>query len=184
MVGYADDVALVGQGRSWDILAIKLAEALHMVINWLNENHLQLAFEKTEAIIIGYGRPPRDMNISVLGQPIRQSKTMKYLGITLDATARFGPHIRLVAAKAEAAIKALSRLMPNIGGPGEKKRRVSGYVAQSIMLYGAPVWANVMAVETYKRIFQSVQDLQGIYDSLLWSSDDSGIRNTHSHPCR
>lgn len=185
LVGYADDVALVAQNRSWNILPSKLAQSLDMVVNWLNDNHLQLAPEKMESITIRYGRPPKEMNISILGQPIRQSRTLKYLGITLNVTARFGPHIRSVAAKTEAAVKALSRLMPNVVGPGEKRRRVLGLVAQSIMLYDAPVWANVMGVEIQKDILECtaqgcLENMQGIQNSFLRCGDDGGVLNTHT----
>ncbi|XP_022176427.1 uncharacterized protein LOC111037891 [Myzus persicae] len=35
---------------------------------------------------------------------------------------------------------ALSRLMPNIGGPKEARRKLLAAFVQSVILYGAPVW--------------------------------------------
>jgi len=39
-------------------------------------------------------------------------------------------------------VAALGRLMPNIGGPGGRRRRLYAGVVQSIIMYGAPVWAD------------------------------------------
>jgi len=41
---------------------------------------------------------------------------------------------------------ALSRLLPNLGGPGGRVRRVYAAVVASITLYEAPVWAEDVAV--------------------------------------
>jgi len=38
-------------------------------------------------------------------------------------------------------VSSLSRLMPNIGGPKQRKRQLLMSVAQSQLLYAAPVWA-------------------------------------------
>lgn len=53
---------------------------------------------------------------------------MKYLSIQLDSALSFKAHIRITSANSEKTVNALSRLMPNIGGPSEKKRRVLGAV--------------------------------------------------------
>lgn len=45
--------------------------------------------------------------------------------------------------------KALSRLMPNIGGPSQNKRSLLSSVVLSKVLYAAPVWAEV-ATKTAK----------------------------------
>lgn len=38
---------------------------------------------------------------------------------------------------------ALSRLLPNLGGPGGRVRRLYTNTVNSVALYGAPVWADV-----------------------------------------
>lgn len=40
---------------------------------------------------------------------------------------------------------ALSRLLPNVGGPDFKVRRLYANAVQSVSLYGAPIWANKVA---------------------------------------
>ncbi|XP_046662709.1 uncharacterized protein LOC124355591 [Homalodisca vitripennis] len=53
-------------------------------------------------------------------------------------------HIEMVTAKAQKASVALSRLMPNKGGPRSSVRKVLGSVAHSVMLYAAPIWQRAM----------------------------------------
>ena len=69
----------------------------------------------------------------------------------------FGEHLRIAAAKAIQCGANFNRLMPNIGGPREAKRRLAASLVHSKLLYAAPVWAN--ALQNYaiqKRLF-SVQ---------------------------
>lgn len=53
----------------------------------------------------------------------------------MDRRLSFLPHIERVSIKAEKAVAALARITPNIGGPGENKRRVLQTTADGIMLY-------------------------------------------------
>lgn len=47
--------------------------------------------------------------------------------------------------------------MPNIGGPKSKRRRLYNEVVHSILLYGAPVWADSMRVERTRLKLARVQ---------------------------
>ena len=51
------------------------------------------------------------------------------------------PKYLQIAPRVERMVHNLGRKMPNTGGPREKTRRLYAAVAQSIILYGAPVWA-------------------------------------------
>jgi len=51
----------------------------------------------------------------------------------------------------ERAANALSRLLPNIGGPSGLVRRLYANVVQSTALYAAPVWAAEMRATPYLR---------------------------------
>ena len=82
---------------------------------------------------------------------------MKYLGVIIDTKLTYLPHIKQAADKAAKMVAALSRLMRNVSGPRASKRRLLMDVAQSIMLYGAGVWAEAMAVDKYRKRLASVQ---------------------------
>ena len=69
-------------------------------------------------------------------------KSIKYLGVQLDWRLSFGEHLQIATAKAIQCGVALTRLMPNIGGPREAKRRLVASVVNSKLLYAAPIWTS------------------------------------------
>ena len=72
--------------------------------------------------------------------------SLKYLGLILDGRLSFKEHFRQLAARVEKVALSLGRLLPNIDGPKERVRRLYTSVAQSIMKYGAPIWATEEAL--------------------------------------
>lgn len=68
---------------------------------------------------------------------------MKYLGVIIDGDWNYRAHFDMVAEKAEKTVGHLHKLMPNIRGPSENKRRLYASVVFSILLYGVPVWLSV-----------------------------------------
>ncbi|XP_037961103.1 uncharacterized protein LOC119690174 [Teleopsis dalmanni] len=49
--------------------------------------------------------------------------------------------------------RRLSRILPNIGGPGHDKRLLLSRVVSSIMLYASPIWAKSLSIaENRKKI--------------------------------
>lgn len=70
---------------------------------------------------------------------------MKYFGLDVDGSWSFREHFRIMATRGEEASASLARLMPNLRSPHERKRRFYSMVVHSMMLYGALVWAKVLA---------------------------------------
>lgn len=88
---------------------------------------------------------------------VSTKKAVKYLGLLLDNKLTFWEQLRYAADKAERATGHLSRLMANIGGPSEAKRRLLMSVVHSILLYGSEVWADALKTEKYRRRLAAVQ---------------------------
>lgn len=84
------------------------------------------------------------MNIMIRGHSIQSGDTVKYLGLYLDRELKFEEHARMVASRADDVTRRLTQIMPNTGGAKATRRKLLATVPQSIMLYGAPVWANHM----------------------------------------
>ena len=81
----------------------------------------------------------------VLGEhEIEWKKSIKYLGVQLDRRLSFGEHLHIGTAKAIQCGAALTRLMPNIGGPRETKRKLLAGVVNSKLLYAALVWTSAL----------------------------------------
>ncbi|XP_025161711.1 uncharacterized protein LOC112590145 [Harpegnathos saltator] len=71
---------------------------------------------------------------------------MRYLGLTLDGTWCFKQHFNRLVPRLRAVSSRVSRLMPRTGGPDGKARRLHAGVLNSVALYGAPIWAEALAV--------------------------------------
>ena len=140
---YADDTLLVASGREWNS-AIRLMEVgLAALVKKLNNLGLEIAAQKTEAVwfhgLPRNRRPPASW-IAIKNERIPVGRTIKYLGLTLDERLNFQEHFTRIAPRIERAAISLGRIMPNIGGPKEKVRRLYTAVIQSMTLYGAPIW--------------------------------------------
>ncbi|KAJ8940992.1 hypothetical protein NQ314_010519 [Rhamnusium bicolor] len=63
-----------------------------------------------EAVILkGSRRKRKEVSFELKGVEVRPSKSVKYLGITLDNEGTFGEHIKRVVKKAEGRATILSR---------------------------------------------------------------------------
>lgn len=70
---------------------------------------------------------------------------MKYLDVTLDSGNNFRDHFRVVLKRMEKMVTVLCRLMPNLRGSSEWKKRLYAFVIRSVLMYRTPVWADVLS---------------------------------------
>ena len=141
------------------ILELRINESLWRAKRWLDSRGLKMAPEKTEAFLVTDRRSFQYPRI-VLGEHEVDWKTsIKYLEVQLDRRLSFGEHLKIAAAKAIQCGASLARLMPNIVGPREAKRRLVASVVQSQLLYAAPVWANALKNHAIQRKLFSAQRL-------------------------
>lgn len=157
VIGFADDVAVVATARTTQILEIKMNECMRRASEWLRDNGLELALHKTEAVLITDKRLFTSPTLSLDGEMVPWKKSVKYLGVQLDAGLRYEEHTKIAAEKAATAAAALARLMPNIGGPSELKRRLLNSVVHAKILYGAEVWGGAVERATVRRRLATVQ---------------------------
>lgn len=66
------------------------------------------------------------------------------VGIVLDGRWKFDGHFRRLAPRLLAAAGAFERLLPNLGRPSDKCRRLYIVVVTSMALHGAPIWAEAL----------------------------------------
>jgi len=142
IVGYADDVALVVVDKRLDILEAKCNDAAARVQRWLTNAGLELAAEKTEAVLISARWQKQQMKLRIGGHEITSQDAIKYLGVLIDTRLSFKQHLAEVSFKAEKINRALTLMMPNIGGPKTGRRRLLSTVVESVTLYAAPIWAH------------------------------------------
>lgn len=148
VIGFADDTAVVVTGKSREEVEDKANATIRDIIRLLVKKGLQIAPDKTEAVILYGGRRLREIEITVQDKRIRSKETIRYLGVHFSRNNGMKEHLKRTAAKAERSIQAISALLPNIGGPKASNRRIMCSVVNSVLLYAAPIWREEMAVKS------------------------------------
>lgn len=157
LVGYADDLAALIIARNAELCQMRLNQVMRRVSSWMEDNGLQLAKAKTELVFLTKKRINTLLPMLVGDTTVQTKHSVKYLGVVLDNKLTFGEHVRRAADKAAAVTTALSRVMANTIGPWQSKRRLLMRTAESIMLYGAEVWADALRCELYRKRMAAVQ---------------------------
>lgn len=162
LVGYADDVALLIAARDVELAQLKLNQAMRSIHAWMEGHGLSLALNKTEIVVLTKRRinitlPMRVNDVDVVTKPV-----VKYLGIMVDSKLNFFEQIRETADRAARGVMALARLMANVGGPRSSRRRLLMSAVQSVLLYGAEIWAHALDKEMYRIRLGRVQRLAAL----------------------
>ncbi|KAL4100827.1 hypothetical protein QTP88_020856 [Uroleucon formosanum] len=144
-LAFADDVAIIAQAT--DTIGLKniLQIAAEKTRDWMQNIGLHLALQKTEMLVITKTRTRNELEIEIDGNAMLAEKELKYLGIRLDQKLRFTAYARTTCEKASRAVQNLSRILPNVSAAKQAKRMLMSNVVHSMLLYGAPVWANKMS---------------------------------------
>lgn len=157
LVGYADDVMALIAARDVTQAQLKLNRVMRTINNWMARHGLSLALSKTEIVILTKKRIQTIIPMRVGEAAVETKPAAKYLGMMIDSKMNFFEQIRRTADKAAKGVTALSRLMANVGGPKSSKRRLLMSSVQSVLLYGAEVWADSLNKEMYRKRLAQVQ---------------------------
>jgi len=144
LIGFADDLALVVVAKEVGAVEAAANAAIQVIAVWMDEAGLDLAGHKTEAVLITSRKKVEYMSVQIGNTTIRSSESIKYLGVLLDNRLSFRPHVEYVTQKAAKMQGALSRMLPNIGGPKVGRRLLLARVVASVLLYAAPIWAKAL----------------------------------------
>lgn len=142
LLGFADDLTLIVTAKDLVTLENRTNTTLRTINEWMTRKGLEIAPQKTQAIVLSRRKSPPVPTIVLCGHQIPVVKEARYLGVTFDLRMTFRSHIGNIANSARGIVALLSKLMPNVGGPGTNKRRLIMSVTKSKPLYGAPIWAN------------------------------------------
>lgn len=149
-VGFADDLGIVVTGRSARELVSRTNEVLARVVAKMEELGLEIAREKTEAVMLSSSHQVKEVTLSVGGVDVITSETVKYLGVYISRNGRMGQHIKEAGRKCSALTGAICGLLPLKEGPRATTRTILAKAAQGALLYGAPCWENELRFGKYR----------------------------------
>lgn len=84
-IAYADDVAFVETVQITFCLKERMEKALEAVTIWIRNSSLELALEKTEAIVITNRNVSNSLSVTLEGHCFNSKNSIKYLGVHIDA---------------------------------------------------------------------------------------------------
>lgn len=143
IIGYADDTIVLSSAASTTAAVIAAGLQIAKVLSKIKGLGLTVSENKTEAVIFcGKKKPELIPPVLVGNTRVAVGESVKYLGVILDSRLSFEQHFQYVEAKVSKVARALGRLMPNLHGPGENKRRLYANTLISTMMYGAPIWSD------------------------------------------
>lgn len=187
IVCYADDTLVIVTGR--DLLRAQLRASLFIgrIINYIGQLGLSVATDKTEAIIFHPKRAKEFLKfIAINDVQIKFSPSIKYLGVMMDVNWTFKDHFKYIKEKIGCMIRALNRLMPNLKGPDEKRRRLFAGVVYSVILYETHVWGDVLATSRSRHVFAALKRsiAQRVISTYRTVSGDSALLLARTPPAR
>jgi Reverse transcriptase (RNA-dependent DNA polymerase)/Endonuclease-reverse transcriptase len=177
IIGFADDVALVIAAKELEEVELIGNEAIKLTKDWIESAGLNIAEHKTEILLVSSRRKIEALKLKVGKHVITSKRTIKYLGIMIDDKLSFRSHLEYMCTKASNINVALSRMLPNVGGPRSSRRILLASVVSSVLLYGAPVWAEVLSKNSNRRLLERVQRLSAlrVISSFRTTSGDAAL---------
>lgn len=173
-VSYADDTVLFFRDNSWEHVKNRVIKGLEKVKCWLDQNKLTLNTDKTFYIAFSMtdvNRPAFNC-ITINGSDlcIKETNTIKYLGITIDKNLKWTNHIQNLTNKIRSLLYKfyiIRRILP-------KKLLIQIYksLIESILRYGILVWGGL-----YDNALRPLKIVQNFilriifYKDKLYSSD-------------
>jgi len=113
---------------------VDVVQELETASDHIRSLGLCLSIDKTQAVVFASCYRTVVPLILLEGEAVRLIASMKYLGIKFKCKrTMFGAHVQAAADKAQRVMGALGRLMLNVGGQSENRRRLFVIV----LLYGA-----------------------------------------------
>lgn len=157
---YADDTALVIGGENWDEVQTSAESALKIVLAWLSINLLTLNVNKTKYITFAptnRSQPPSSFcirahscytltaNTVCFCQILERTTSIKYLGVYLDSTLSWFPHIQYTVSR----VRKLIFIFKSLRGVADIDCLKSVYfaLAQSILSYCITVWGGAIKTQ-------------------------------------
>ena len=185
---YADDCSVGTRSPKIGPACATLNPYRTILNNWFKGRNLQLSAEKSTATIFTTcTREVRTtLDISIDGKLIPTTTRPKILGVTLDSTLSFAPHVQNVREKLRSRNNVLKAISGSTWGK-DKEVLSTTYkaIGRPIINYAAPVWSPIISASRAKDLQASQnQALRSITGCHLMTNSDDLHRETSILPVK
>ena len=155
---FADDIALWIRGQDEQAMQQQLTRDLRTVQDWSAHMGFSISAAKSSFSVFQKGRhtehPPPTVQLG--GRDLPFVECPKYLGMTLDPTLTFRPHLANITERCNQRLPLLTRLCYSNGGlTCPQTLTLYKVMIRSIMDYASPLWAGCQGgklIEPLERI--------------------------------
>ncbi|GFQ64673.1 probable RNA-directed DNA polymerase from transposon X-element [Trichonephila clavata] len=156
---FADDAAIFSQSTGPEMARQLLQAYLSLLRRWLKIWRIKINTDKSHAIVFRKGNYSNNMPpLKLFGRTIPWSKSVDYLGITLDKKLTLKNHLTKIKCKFKQRLASLRNLLYFKSTLTiQNKRRIFLQYLQPLLTYGCPIWG--MAAQTHLRNLQVVQNI-------------------------
>ena len=105
---FADDTTICGSAPTYNELVRKINSDLHILSEWFKANKLTLNVGKSYGCVFGTNHLGNDFRID--DQSIEICGTVKYLGVHIDSSLNWKPHLNFVTNKVSQTLGVLSKV--------------------------------------------------------------------------
>ena len=154
---FADDVVACSSGPVPEVVGGTLQRALNRLNEWSTNHHLRFCPRKTKAVI--FTRKKVEPPPLYLGRiRLEYSNQVKYLGLTLDRSLSWIPHVKEITRKAMNSLAQCRRAVGLTWGLTPKNMHWLYTTAiRPIVEYGCIIWNPSLKQATVQRLLSRVQ---------------------------
>lgn len=159
IVAFADDIGIIVRGSNLEYVQLAIEVATLIITNKLAELQIELAPDKTEAVILHAPTSINEITFQVGNHNVTTGHAIKYLGVWIERALHCKKHIEEISAKAERQVHGLSRLLNPRGPVVERVRRLYAAVILSSVSYASRAWYPLVRTKADHRKLESASRL-------------------------
>ena len=133
-----------------DSLIRTFNRTINRVRSWITGIGLKLAVHKTGVVPICSSKRMEFITTTIGNQRITSKQVIKYVGVVTDNRLMFRKHLTYIGGKSEAISCTLARIISNLRGPKQKRKRYLLKIVTSIEIYAALIYVGAMDERTYR----------------------------------
>lgn len=152
---YADDVAIITAGKTYEEAEGRMNAAMRKVENWSDKCKLKVSAEKTFLLAFRSQKRSRNLQVYLNGNKLQETEYVRLLGLHIDKYLTGIQHIKIQAQKTAKLYHRLAPMIRKSYGPSPECLRlmIDGAVLQRL-LYCHSVIEDSLEKKTVKKILR------------------------------